>query len=326
MAIHEQVFPLPQVFESCHASTLALLADGRLIAAWFGGTHENHPDVAIWGAVRGPDGWSEPRLLAKVAPQAHWNPVLFAPGDGSVHLFFKVGRSPRVWRTWHRRSRDGGMTWTEARQLVPGDIGGRGPVKNKPIVLSDGTWLAGASIEQRSGQGYWDVFVDRSTDGGESWQASGLIAIDHAATPGPGVIQPTLWESQPGRVHLLCRSSAGCAYRSDSEDGGLTWSELLPTDLPNNNSGLDVVRLADGRLVLIHNPTAGDWAARTPLRLAVSDDNGQTWPRRVDVETEPGEEFSYPSIIATGADSVACSYTWKRRGVCFWMGSVAEVG
>ena len=43
---------------------------------------------------------------------------------------------------------------------MPGDRGGRGPVKNKVIVLSDGTWLAGASLEPDA----WDVFVDRSGD------------------------------------------------------------------------------------------------------------------------------------------------------------------
>ena len=38
--------PYPQV----HASTLAETTSGQLVAAWFGGTEEGHPDVSIWVA------------------------------------------------------------------------------------------------------------------------------------------------------------------------------------------------------------------------------------------------------------------------------------
>ena len=55
------------------------------------------------------------------------------------------------------------------------------------------------------------------------------------------------WESEPGKVHALSRTGSGKVWRTDSVDGGLTWSEYEVTDLPNNNSGLDALRLADGR-------------------------------------------------------------------------------
>ena len=41
--VHLREAPFPQ----CHASTIAQTADG-LVAAWFGGTREKHPDVGIW--------------------------------------------------------------------------------------------------------------------------------------------------------------------------------------------------------------------------------------------------------------------------------------
>ena len=314
--IREHLFADDRPFAQCHASTLVLLKNGALLAAWFGGTRESHADVGIWGAERRHGRWSAPRRLAKVRDCAHWNPVLHASGDGCVYLFFKVGERIADWETWVMESADDGQTWTEPRALVPGDRGGRGPVKNKLLALADGTWLAGASLE-RDG---WEVFIDRSADRGATWQASDLIARDRSLFTGRGAIQPTLWESAPGRVHLLVRSTCGRIGRSDSADGGRTWSPLYPTDLPNNNSGLDVARLHDGTLALVCNPVE---RTRTPLSILLSTDNGQTWPRRLDLETADGE-YSYPAIIPTQV-GMAITYTWKRERIAFWHGSVEQV-
>jgi predicted neuraminidase len=69
----------------------------------------------------------------------------------------------------------------------------------------------------------------------------------------------------------------------------------------------------DGTLALICNPVAGNWAARTPLSVLFSKDNGKSWPERIDIETEPGE-FSYPAIIEV-EDGLMISYTWNRRRI-----------
>ena len=62
---------------------------------------------------------------------------------------------------------------------------------------------------------------------------------------------------------------------------------------------------------------------RTPLSLLLSTDNGQTWPRRLDLETADGE-YSYPAIIPTQV-GMAITYTWKRERIAFWHGSVEQV-
>jgi predicted neuraminidase len=62
---------------------------------------------------------------------------------------------------------DHGTTWSEPKELIAGDHGGRGPVKNKNIVLADGTWLAPASLEGPKPGGkrrVWRAFVDISHD------------------------------------------------------------------------------------------------------------------------------------------------------------------
>ncbi len=313
------VFGDQRPFAQCHASTLAECADGSLLCAWFAGTEEKNPDVGIWMARFDGQAWGAPWRVAKLSQVAHWNPVLFRDAQGVMHLFFKVGPDVPEWATWLMSSTDQGKTWTQARELVPGDVGGRGPVKNKPIILSDGAWLAPASTEAKGRNGAWLPFADRSTDGGATWQRSADWAIDRATLPGVGAIQPTLWESEPGKVHALMRSAGGLVWRADSPDYGKTWGPVHATDLPNNNSGIDLVRLDDGRLVLLYNPVGKNWGPRTPLDLAVSEDNGQHWRTIAHLEDSPAakSEFSYPSIVQT-RQGVALCYTWNRERVRCW--------
>ena len=309
------IFGDDRPFKECHASTLIRLDDGDFLVAWFGGTQEKNPDVGIWLSKGKPHEWSVPQQVAKVRDDAHWNPVLFCDGKGTVYLYFKVGKEIPSWETWVTASQDGGETWSEPVELVKGDTGGRGPVRNKPIILSDGSWLAGASHED----GPWNVFADRSEDNGITWQATPYIALDRNQFNGKGVIQPTLWESSPGNVHMLVRSTNGKIYRSDSHDYGKTWCELYATGMPNNNSGIDLVRLADGALVLVYNPVSGNWASRASLCMTVSFDNGITWTKTIVLENDTNErtEFSYPAIITYG-NCVALTYTWKRQRIVFW--------
>jgi predicted neuraminidase len=313
--IFGDIRPFPQ----CHASTVLRTRDGKFLVAWFGGTHEKHDDVGIWLAKGEPGKWSAPLEVAKIREDPHWNPVLFQDPSGDIILFFKVGKVIDEWETWFKVSPDNGQSWSEARELVPGDKGGRGPVRNKPIALSDGSWIAPASNEKDD---VWNAFVDRSEDHGKTWTPTNYLQINRDSIPGEGVIQPALWESERGKVHMLLRSSAGIICRSDSEDSGKTWSVVYATSMPNPNSGIDVVKLQNNKLVLIFNPDNENWGARSPLSLAVSNDNGKTWDPVIEIEQgNEDDEFSYPSVIAFG-DTVAVTYTWQRERIAFWMGRV----
>lgn len=322
LPVKDFIFGDDRPFPQCHASTLLRLKDGQFLVAWFGGTKEKDDDVGIWLSKGRPGQWTDPVEIAKLRNDPHWNPVLFQSPDGKVYLFFKVGKVIDQWETWLKTSTDGGETWSEAEELVAGDQGGRGPVRNKPIILSDGTWLAGASHED---QGVWDAFVDRSENHGKSWSATDYLTLDRKEVEGEGVIQPTLWESSPGNVHMLLRSSAGVICRSDSHDGGKTWSPIYKTALPNPNSGIDVAQFSDGALALSYNRDDKNWGARAPLSVALSLDNGHTWPYMLDIE-KGGEddEFSYPAIISFG-DTIAMTYTWQRQKIAFWMGTRGQI-
>ena len=326
------VFGAKRPFPQCHASSVEQAANGDLISVWFAGTEERSPDVGIWTSRFTGGKWSEPSILAKINETAHWNPVLFREGD-MLYLFFKVGPRIPKWETYWMQSADSGTTWSTPVELVPGDHGGRGPVRSKPIILSDGTWLAPASSED----GPWVPFADRSVDQGKTWERSENFVIDPKvlsglpATPSApaveaiaepkafGAIQPTLWESEPGKVHALLRSTGGRIWRSDSSDGGLTWTPVYATELPNNNSGIETLKLEDGRLLLLYNPVSKNWGNRTPLDLAVSADNGQTWRTIAHLEQDPDleSEFSYPSMART-KDGIAITYTYQRERLRCW--------
>lgn len=308
------VFSEDKPFKECHASTLVETANGDILCAWFGGTKEKHPDVAIWLASWNGKEWSKLIKIAKVKEEAHWNPVLFRDQDNILYLFFKVGKDVPHWSTYWINSTDHGKTWSNPTELVPGDIGGRGPVKNKPIILHDGTWLAPASTELKG----WKCFVDRTSDKGKTWTRTQDWEIDTSHIKGKGVIQPTLWESEPGKIHAFMRSTSGCIAYSESTDNGLTWSKVTCSQLPNNNSGIDLIKNQYG-LWLVYNPIASNWGPRNPLTLALSTDNGKTWKQIAHLEKDaiPIAEYSYPAIINT-TKGVAISYTWKRERIRYW--------
>lgn len=315
---NEHLFGDNRPFEQCHASTMINLGNNKYLFAWFAGKREKDDDVGIWIADGEPGKWSDVRLAVKLRNDPHWNPVLFKVAN-RIYLFFKVGKEIDYWETWIQHSDDEGKTWSAARELVPGDKGGRGPVRNQPIVLSDGSWLAPASIEHND---VWNAFVDRSEDNGATWKASDTLPIDRKVIIGQGVIQPALWESAPGQVHMLLRSSAGSICRSDSKDYGKTWSAIYKTDLPNNNSGIDVAQISGDTIALIYNPVGKDWGDRFPITVAVSKDNGKTWPMKVDIEGGKGDdELSYPDILYENGYLVCC-YTWNRKTIAFWKGKL----
>jgi len=130
-------------------------------------------------------------------------------------------------------------------------------VKNKCIFLSNGTIIAPASLE--TPDGVWQCFTDSSSDQGVTWQRSESVPIDRSKILGEVAIQPSLLEVAPGKLSMLTRSSTGFVLRADSEDNGRSWGDMYETALFNNNSGLDALRLEDGRWVVVHNPVNRNW-------------------------------------------------------------------
>jgi len=290
-------------FPSCHASTIAETKDG-LITAWFGGKEEKAPDVGIW-VSRFTDGkWTAPVEVANGAQpdgKSHpcWNPVLFQPRKGALMLFYKVGPSPDAWWGMLRTSEDAGRTWSEARRLPEGILG---PIKNKPIQLTNGDILCPTSTEDLG----WRVHFERTTDGGMTWTKTPPLNDGKTI----GAIQPSILVHQNGNLQAVGRTEQKKIFTISSTDAGNTWNEMKLIDLPNPNSGIDAVTLADNRFLLVYNHTP---KGRTPLNVALSSD-GADWKTALALESGPGE-FSYPAVIQTRDGLVHITYTWQRKRI-----------
>lgn len=304
-------------YPEAHASTIAELSDGRIAASWFGGTHERHPDVAIWYAVREEDVWQKAVKVAtghqedaSVLPT--WNPVLFQIPDGDLLLFYKVGPNPREWWGMVTRSADAGETWSSPERLADGILG---PIKNKPVRLDDGSILSPSSIEGDMRDG-WSLYFERSEDHGKTWTKTDLVE----SPEGIDAIQPSILFHEDGRLQALARTRQGNVAMSWSDDNGRTWSPIAATTLPNPNSGTDAVTLSDGRQLIVYNPTAHNPETpgkgfRYPISIAVSDD-GLNWRNVLTLDTEPLKSgYAYPAVIQASDGKVHVTYTHDRKRI-----------
>jgi len=286
-----------------HASTIEEI-EGGLVTAWFGGTKEGSRDVVIWLSRNTGEGWAKPLVVAdginlsNRTQQPCWNPVLFRQSTGSLILFYKVGPSPSRWWGMMKRSDDEGLTWKKPIKLPNGYVG---PVRSKPIELSNRTLLCGSSLEDSG----WYVQIESFIQN-RYWSKSKPLnsSLDFAA------IQPTLLKYPDGSIQALCRSKSGRLTECWTTNGGKKWSRMRRSQLPNPNAGADGTVLADGRALLVYNHTR---EGRSPLNVAISK-NGKEWDAALVLENQPGE-YSYPAVIQTSDGNVHITYTHNRTNI-----------
>lgn len=350
---------LPAPTVQCHAANLMPLADGSLGCVWFGGTQEGVADIAVWFSRRTAAGWCAPVRLSDDPERSEQNPILFNAPDGVLWLLHTAQRSGHqdtaIVRV--RRSTDGGHSWSTPEQLLPGS----GIFVRQPVVVHGDRWLLPVFHCRTEAGVRWsgdhdDSAVMVSTDQGRSW-------TEHPVPGSTGCVHMNIVPARDGRTLVAFYRSrwADHVWRSTSADGGLHWSAPQPTPLPNNNSSIQAIRLASGRLAMVFNDVsaaqaterrtslydeiegeAGDGAyataasgarsafwgtPRAPMTLALSDDDGLSWPHRRDLETGDGycmtnnsaeqrnRELSYPSIVQTADGALHVAYTHHRQRI-----------
>lgn len=307
----------PQGMPSVHASTLAPLADGSLLAFWWAGSRESGPDVKVFAARFMDGNWSAPWIVASresLGAQLGFgvrrigNPVAWLDQAGRIHLYV-VATGLGGWaaaRIAHLVSSDGAENFTVRRILPASPLFNTSTlVRTNPVGLADGGWWLPLYFE--IGNKY-PLMMGFDADG----NPRSLTRIGERTS----TLQPAIVPVSHTEVRALMRDNGPLQrlQHAASRDGGQSWQDLPPLDLPNHDTSLAVTRLPSGQYLMLHNHAAGVKSARSTLRLSQSSDL-QRWSTILDVASgQPGDEFSYPTIQQVGQE-LHITYTWQRTAI-----------
>ncbi|WP_169978569.1 sialidase family protein [Tautonia rosea] len=302
-----------------HPACMDELANGDLYLVYYGGAGEYATDTAVYGSrlAKGSDAWTFPEVIAKDPLRSAGNGVIWQAPDGLVWLFYVV-RFGETWsssRIQFKVSRDGAQTWSDASILAT-EAGMM--VRNRPIVLDDGSYLLPAYFE--TGEDTESVGPDTCSvfyrfdpaDPFAGWQELGRIRSAR------GNLQPSPVQLPDGRIVAYCRrggdygpTTDGYIIRAESDDRGQTWTEGLNSEFPNPNAAVDFLKLQSGNLLLVYNDSM---TRRTPLAVALSTDNDASYPHRR-VIADGDRDYGYPIVFQARDGRIHLVFTSDRRSV-----------
>jgi predicted neuraminidase len=314
---YERVFgpELPDPYK--HPVCMTELANGDLYLVYYGGSGEYGDDTWVRGSrqVKGTSQWTRPTVIADTPFRSDGNGVIWQAPDGIVWLFYVVRYGP-TWsnsRIKYKISRDGAHTWSDSDMLAfeEGSM-----VRAHPIALNNGDYLLPTYLET----GHDQEFVGpdtaslfyRKKKGATDWVATKPIHSKFGNCQ-PSVVQIT-------DNYLVAYSRRGGGYneregchlvRSESRDGGYTWSNGTESEFPNPNSATDFIRLQNGHLLLVYNDNGG--STRMPLTAAISVDGDKTYPYKRNIVNKPGDSAAYPTVIQTHDGKIHVVYTSEKR-------------
>ncbi len=289
------------------------LKDGRILLVY---THfisgaADHATAYLAGRISEDGGqtWTDRDLLvlANEAKQNVMSVSLLRLQDGRIALFYARKNSNEDCRPCVRFSEDEAQTWSEPVLCIPDAELGYYVLNNDRVIqLRNGRLVM--PVAQHHGIG-WPKWTGQGTalcyfsdDGGRTWkrgqsELDGRVSDERRVTiQEPGVVELT-----DRRLLMFCRTNAGCQYISHSKDGGDHWTPLVPSTLLSPISPASIERIpSTGDLLLVWNNHDGIEPSlkgkRTPLSVAVSHDEGQTWQHVQNIETNPHGWFCYTAI------------------------------
>ena len=310
---------------SVHAASLIALKDGAVRAFWFAGSREGAPDVVINTSVFDPQvgRWSAPtvvmdrvsaekglsRYIAKLG-----NPVPARMSDGRMQLFF-VTVSIGGWAGSSISSiisDDEGLTWGRPQRLISSPLINLSTlVKSPAIGFADG----------RLGLPAYHEWIGRF---GEFLRIEASQVIDkRRMSSGRGAIQPVVFTNGPQEANAFFRQTRPSSQPkqipvSDTKDAGQSWVITKDLEIPNPNSALAALTLANGTKLMVLNNIE---AARYRLVMVMQEPNSAQWQVIQVLEDDESlinnlhREFSYPYLISANGEDAHLAYTWNRQKI-----------
>ena len=153
-----------------------------------------------------------------------------------------------------------------------------------------------------------------SDDEGGTWYRSASVLEQHLLPDCPrGLQEPGVVELRDGRLLMFCRGSGGRHYLSHSEDGGERWTPVVASEFASPCSPVSIKRIPrNGDLLLVFNNNGAD-DRRTPLTVATSSNEGETWGSVRNIEADPVGHYCYVAIHFR-AGNVLLGYSAGTRG------------
>lgn len=339
----EETF-LPTHVAQVHASFLLALGNGDMACTWFGGEAEGKPDGSIWFTrlPAGSNQWTPEIKVSDDPERSEQNPVLFQAPNGDLWLLWtgQLFGNQATAIVRYRISKDGGVSWGEIGTLFD-EVGTF--IRQPMLVLANGDWILPVfhclPVPGEEWKGQNDVSaVKISADQGRTWS-------EYAVPESKGAVHMNIVQRKDGSLAAFFRSRyADNIMASSSTDNGRSWTKPVATNMPNNNSSIQVRDLGDGSWALVFNNVSAEpqvraeakgapiWGVpRTPLSLALSYDEGRTWPEVRDIELAPeappalnldkpdrrSRELSYPTVTADAQGRINVAFTYGRRAIKF---------
>lgn len=302
-----------------HPPSITELDNGDLCVVYYGGDGEYAGDTAVFGSRLAKDSeeWTRPKIIADTPDRSEGNAAIWQAPDGVVWLFYITNYGP-TWSTSrikYKLSRDRAQTWTDSDMLAF-ELGSM--VRGRPIVLNDGDYLLPVYHEtgedrERTATDTCSFFF-RYNSKTKTWSESNRIVSSN------GNLQPAPVQITDDYLVAYLRPGGDFepnpkrfVMRSESRDGGRTWSKGENSQFPNPNSGVDFIKLQNGHLLLVYNDTNID--DRMPLTVAISTDNDKSYPHRRNIVNKPGDTAAYPVAIQTHDGRIHVVYTSQNRQV-----------
>ena len=306
--------------------SMVQLTDGRTLFAYshfYGGAADGSPAyIAVRDSTDAGRTWSTPdvTLVENEGKENVMSVSFLRLSSAEIALFYAVKNGWHDCKLYMRRSCDEGQTWSEPVCTIPQD--GYYVVNNDRVVkLSSGRLLVPAAYhpiirEKWSHRGISMCFL--SDDSGATWRPSTttLHAPDNVSS---GLQEPGVIELRDSRLMMLMRTTAGCQFRSYSEDRGVSWTDAMPTDIMSPCSPATLRRIpSTGDILMVWNDHSGERAKfeqkRTPLTTAISRDEGQTWDNVKVLDDDPDGWYCYTSALFV-EDRVLLSYCAGNKDI-----------